>query len=89
MPSRDAIIHSIKIESIHTSSSKHVNALFDLIEHEQSPFTISKNGKVAIELLVKEAPHLASYVPFIKRSLSIRILQKCRNFYHNMKLSKL
>jgi hypothetical protein len=88
-PSRSSIIHSIKVESIHTNSSSCVQELFELVEHEESPFVISKKGKAALDTLCKEQPDLASYRPFIERSLSVRMLQQCRNFYRNMKLSKL
>jgi len=60
-----------------------------LIELEESPFVISKKGKEALETLCKESPGLAKYKPFIAKTLSVRILQKCKNFYRNMKMSKL
>ena len=59
------------------------------MEREESPMTISKVGKEALESLCADYPKLAKYKPFIAKSLSVRILQKCKNFYKNMKLSKL
>jgi len=88
-PSRDAIIHYIYIENIHQNASHQVTELFNLIEREESPFTISKIGKNALETLCNDFPNLQKYKPFIAKSLSVRILQKCKNFYKNMKLSKL
>jgi len=88
-PSRQSIITSIKIENIQHNTSKHVSELFRLIEEEDSPFTISKQGKVSLDALCNENPALAGYRKFIERTLSVRILQKCKNFYRNMKLSKL
>jgi hypothetical protein len=84
-----SIITSIKIENIQHNTSKHVSELFRLIEEEDSPFTISKQGKVSLDALCNENPALAGYRKFIERTLSVRILQKCKNFYRNMKLSKL
>ena len=60
-----------------------------MIEHEESPFAISKRGKAALEALCKESPDLAQYKAFIAKTLSVRILQKCKSFYKNMKMSKL
>ena len=89
LPSRDAIIHQIYIDNIHRSTSSQITELFHLVEREESPMTISKKGKAALESLCDEYPNLAKYKPFIAKSLSVRILQKCKNFYANMKLSKL
>ena len=88
-PSRHSIIQSIVMENIHNSASVHVGELFQLLESEESPFNISKKGKAALEALCKQHPTLAAYRPHIERSLSVRILQKCKSFYRNMKLSKL
>jgi 3-dehydroquinate dehydratase len=88
-PTRNAIIHYIHIENIHQNASQQVTELFNLIEKEESPFTISKVGKNALKTLCDDFPNLEKYKPFIAKSLSVRILQKCKNFYKNMKLSKL
>lgn len=89
LPSRSSIIHYINIENIHANTSKHVNDIFNLIEHEESPFVISKEGKASLEALCKESPTFAQYKSFIAKTLSVRILQKCKSFYRNMKMSKL
>lgn len=88
-PSREAIIHYIYIENIHQNTSPQVTELFNLVEKEDSPVTISKVGKQTLETLCNNYPVLQKYKPFIAKSLSVRILQKCKNFYKNMKLSKL
>lgn len=85
-PSRASVLHYINIENIHTNTSEAVRVLFNLIEHEESPFVISKKGKESLEKLPES---LSQYRPFIAKTLSVRILQKCKNFYKNMKLSKL
>lgn len=60
-----------------------------MIENEQSPFVISKKGKAALDALIKENPSYEIYRENIIKTLSLRIIQKCRNFYKNIKLSKL
>ena len=70
-------------------ASEHINELFNLIENENSPFVISKRGKAALDALCKEKSVYQMYRRCIQRSLSVRIVQKCRSFYKNMKLSKL
>jgi hypothetical protein len=89
VPSRSALIQSIKIESINLRASQHIGELFDLIENENSPFIISKRGKAALDALCIENSAYEMYRSCIERSLSVKIIQKCKNFYKNMKLSKL
>jgi len=88
-PSRSSLIHYINIENIHANTSQHVSELFYLIENEKSPFVISKKGKAALDALCKECPSLTVYKEFIAKTLTVRILQKCKSFYKSMKLSKL
>jgi hypothetical protein len=88
-PSRSSLIHYINIENIHANTTQHVSDLFYLIENESSPFVISKKGKAALEALCKEQPSLEVYKHFIARTLTVRILQKCKSFYKSMKLTKL
>jgi len=87
-PSRHSIIHYISVENIHMNTDKHVSELFNLIEHEESPFTISKRGKIALDAISK-IPALVKYTKFIAKTLSVRILQKCKSFYQSMKITKL
>ena len=56
---------------------------------EESPFVIAKKGKEDLEEILKENEELREYQPFIKKNLSVRILQKCKNYYKNLKLSTL
>ncbi len=62
--------------------------LFRLIEDEESPFTISKKAKVIIERLTK-IENWAQYKPFLIKTVSVRILQKCRNYFKNLKMTNL
>ena len=73
-PSRASIIDYINIESINTSTTIHVANIYNLIEHEESPFVISKKGQEALETLCLENPKLSIYKPFIAKTLSVRIL---------------
>jgi len=50
---------------------------------------ISKKGKSALDSLCKSQPSLAKYKQFIAVSLSVRILQKCKYYYKNIKIAKL
>lgn len=74
LPSRNAIIHQIYIDNIHRSTSPQITELFHLVEREESPMTISKKGKAALESLCTEYPNLEKYRPFIAKSLAVRIL---------------
>mmetsp|Transcript_15948 Transcript_15948/g.24678 ORF Transcript_15948/g.24678 Transcript_15948/m.24678 type:complete len:474 (-) Transcript_15948:1461-2882(-) len=87
-PSRDAIMHYINIENILGATSKSIQDLFALMENESSPFIISKKGKAALEAICKDE-RFAIYKPFIAKTLSVRILQKCKTFFKNMKMEKL
>ena len=82
------MIHYINIENINANVTDEVFELFNLIENEESPFVISKKGKASLEKILKNKEFLR-YKPFIQRTLSVRILQKCKSFYKSMKLSKL
>lgn len=57
-PSREAIIHYIYIENIHQNTSPQVTELFNLVEKEDSPVTISKVGKQTLETLCNNYPVL-------------------------------
>jgi ERCC4-type nuclease len=87
-PSRQSLIHYINIENIRANTTEYISNLFELIENEESPFVIAKKGKIALEAINKDA-QFVQYKPFIEKTLSVRILQKCKSFYKTMKLSKL
>jgi len=88
-PSRSSIIHYINVENLLPSASESVQELYTLMESEPSPFIISKKGKAALDTLCKENPKFEMYKPFIEKTLSVRVLQKCKVFFKNMKVSKL
>lgn len=82
------MIHYINIENIKANVTEEIFDLFNLIENEESPFVISKKGKASLDKICKNKEFL-KYQPFIQKTLSVRILQKCKSFYKTMKLSKL
>jgi len=55
--------------------------LFKLIEFEESPFKIAKNGPDYLAQVLKTFPDLEDYSSLIKRILAVRILQKSKAFY--------
>lgn len=88
LPSRKNIIHYVNIEHLQQGCSSHVAKLFELVEHEQSPYVIAKSAKAALDLLAKDEK-LSKYGAFVAKSLAVRVLQKCKNFYSTMYISKL
>ena len=83
------MINYLKIKNLHVQPEfPDISELFRLIEEEESPFTISKKGKAIIDKLSK-SPEWAKYTEFLIKTLSVRILQKCRNYYKNLKMSTL
>jgi len=90
LPSRKSLIHQISMKNIHRSTdNEHVLKLFDLVEHQESPFKISREGRVALDALIKQDPSLEKYKSFIIKTIAVRILQKCKNYYKNMKFEGL
>jgi len=78
------------MKNIHRSTdNEHVLKLFDLVEHQESPFKISREGRVALDALIKQDPSLEKYKSFIIKTIAVRILQKCKNYYKNMKFEGL
>ena len=75
MPNYASLISHIARKNIHlVPGNAHVSMLFKLIESEQSPFRISEQGSEALSEAIKVMPSLEKYGPFIKKTLSIRIL---------------
>ena len=66
-----------------------ISQLFKLIESENSPFTICNQGCAALEQAIKVMPRLEMYQQFIKKTLAIRMLQKSKNFFTNIKFDSL
>lgn len=91
MPSRGSLINYLKIKNLHLSSEfPQIQELFKLIEEEESPFTISKRGKILLqEILQVDNIMWGQYKDLIVKNLSVRILQKCKNYFKNMKMSSL
>jgi hypothetical protein len=89
IPSRSSLINYLRIKNLHLSPEfPDIQELFRLIEDEESPFTISKKGFAIIEKLSQES-EWKQYRDFLIKTLSIRILQKCRNYFKNLKMSTL
>jgi hypothetical protein len=91
IPSRASLINYLKMKNLHLSPEfPNIQELFRLIEEEESPFTISKRGKVILEeISSNENTHWAKYKPFLIKTLSVRILQKCKNYFKNLKMQTL
>jgi hypothetical protein len=89
IPSRASLINYLKVKNLHLQPDfPEIQELFRLIEEEESPFTISKKGKEIIDK-ISGNPLWAQYRDFLIKTLSVRILQKCRNYYKNLKMSTL
>ena len=90
MPSHASLIHSIFIKNIHSvSGNPHIATLFKLVEFEESPFKISQQGSESLAKAIEVMPSLEKYAPLIKKTLAIRILQKSKNFFTNMRFASL
>jgi len=84
LPSRNGLINEIVQKNMQNIlGHSEIANLFNLIENEESPFTISKKGKEALDAAVKKTPSLSSYANFLRKTLSVRILQKSKNYYTN------
>jgi hypothetical protein len=79
------------VKNLHLSQEfPQVQELFRLIEEEESPFTISQKGKKLLDDIVSMPnTNWGKYKTFIVKNLSVRILQKCKNYFKNMKMSAL
>ena len=90
MPSHASLINTIFMKNIHNvMGNPYVATLFKLVEFEESPFTISKQGSEALNKACEVMPNLEKYKPFIEKTLAIRIIQKCKNFFTNVKFASL
>lgn len=86
IPTRQSLITQITTQATHiVSNNPEVKTLFELIEVEESPFRMSKEGSATIASALQKNPALAKYETGIKKSLAIRILQKSKNFYTNVR----
>ena len=66
-----------------------MSELFKLIESEESPFRISKQGSESLTKAIETMDSLEKYEKLIKKTLAIRILQKSKGFYTNIKFKSL
>mmetsp|Transcript_26161 Transcript_26161/g.32706 ORF Transcript_26161/g.32706 Transcript_26161/m.32706 type:complete len:455 (+) Transcript_26161:453-1817(+) len=90
MPSHASLIQQIFIKNIHNvEGNPNVATLYKLVEFEESPFKISQLGSEALRKACEVMPNLSKYAPFIEKTLAIRILQKCKNFFTNVKFASL
>jgi len=90
LPSRSGLINEIVQKNMQNIlGHAEIANLFNLIENEESPFTISKKGKEYLDAAVKKTPSLSSYANFLRKTLSVRILQKSKNYYTNQKFKTL
>jgi hypothetical protein len=90
IPSRASLINYLRVKNLHLSTDfPLIQELFRLMEDEESPFTLSKQGRALLDKLSTTFPSMTQYKPFLIKTLSVRILQKCRNYFKNLKLSTL
>jgi len=90
IPSQASLSHTLYSKNIHkVVGNPHIAILFKLIEFEDSPFTISKQGSEALNKAIEVMPNLLKYKDFIQKTLAIRILQKCKNFFTNIKFASM
>lgn len=90
MPSHASLIHQIFVKNIHNVvGNPHVATLFKLVESEESPFKISQQGSESLRLAIEAMPNLGKYSGNIEKTLAIRVLQKCKNFFTNVKFASL
>ena len=90
VPSHASLIQQIFIKNIHTvQGNPHVAVLYKLVEFEESPFKISQQGSEALLKACEIMPNLKKYATNIEKTLAIRILQKCKNFFTTIKFGSL
>jgi hypothetical protein len=90
MPSHESLITHIDRKNIHlVHGNPYISQLFKIIEQEDSPFTISSAGRVALEKAIECMPELEKYAAYIKKTLAIRMLQKSKNFFTNIRFASL
>lgn len=66
-----------------------ITQLYNLIENEESPFIIAKQGMQALESTLAKNEDLVQYAQFIKKALAVRILQNLKKFYCNLKFTRI
>ena len=90
IPSQKSLSHTLYTKNIHNVvGNPYIATLFKLVEFEESPFKICQQGSEALSKAIEVMPNLQKYAPFIEKTLAIRILQKCKNFFTNIKFASL
>jgi hypothetical protein len=81
-PSRQSLISQINLKNQHViPQCPQLGGLFKLVEFEESPFKIAKQGPQLLEAVIEAFPSLSEYRALIQRILAVRILQKSKAFY--------
>ena len=81
-PSRASLISQINLKNqFVVPGCPSIGQLFKLIEFEESPFKIAKQGPELLKQTLETFPELKSYDSLIKRTLAVRIIQKSKAFY--------
>ena len=74
-PSRASLISQINLKNqFVVSGCPSIGHLFKLIEFEESPFKIAKQGPEFLAKTLETLPELKSYDSLIKRTLAVRII---------------
>lgn len=76
IPSRSSLINEINLKNMmNVVGCPEIATLFKLIEQEESPFAISKQGPAALKKAIEVFPQeLSQYEDLVKKTLAIRIL---------------
>lgn len=89
-PSRASLVSQINLKNMHViQGCPAIGHLFKLVEFEESPFKIAKDGAEYLNQIINTYPSFVSFVPLIKQTLAVRILQKSKAFYNNLTFSTL
>lgn len=66
LPSRQSLFSQINLKNLHViAGCPHISQLFKLIETEESPFKISKQGSACLDEILKKYPDLTIYKPLV------------------------
>jgi len=66
IPSQKSLIHTLYTKNIHNVvGNPYIATLFKLVEFEESPFKICKEGSEALRKSIEVMPDLEKYAPFI------------------------
>lgn len=74
-PSRASLVSQINLKNMHViQGCPAIGHLFKLVEFEESPFKIAKDGAEYLNQIINTYPSFVSFVPLIKQTLAVRIL---------------